>query len=161
MTHEDNSRQNRSFKAPLSVYEKRLENIEEILAELVRLAEENTVFIVEGKRDVQALNRLGVNGHFEIATQRSISNFCEDISKLNEKVVILTDWDRRGNLLMLKLTKHFHSLGVNPDTWLRERLMSIVQKEIKDVESLPTFIIKLRQVTGHSTNGDGFANEVK
>ena len=161
MTREDNSRQNRTFKAPLQVYERRLENIEEILAELVLLAGENAVLIVEGKRDVQALNRLGVKGHFEIATQRSLSNFCENISRMNKKVVILTDWDRRGNLLMLKMTKHFHSFGVNPNTLLRERLLSIVQKEIKDVESLHTFVVKLRQATRQSTSEDGFANEVR
>lgn len=145
----------------MQVYERRLENIEEILAELVLLAEENAVLIVEGKRDVQALNRLGVKGHFEIATQRSLSNFCENISRMNEKVVILTDWDRRGNLLMLKMTKHFHSFGVNPNTLLRERLLSIAQKEIKDVESLHTFVVKLRQATGQSTSEDGFANEIR
>lgn len=161
MTRDDNSRQNRTLKAPLQVYEKRLENIEEILAELVLLGAENAVLIVEGKRDVQALNRLGVKGHFEIATQRSLSNFCENIARMNEKVVILTDWDRRGNLLMLKMTKHFHSLGVSPNTLLRERLMSIAQKEIKDVESLHTFVVKLRQATGHSTSEDGFANEIR
>ncbi|MCQ6963182.1 hypothetical protein PV02_05480 [Methanolobus chelungpuianus] len=145
----------------MQVYERRLENIEELLAELVLLAEENAVLIVEGKRDIQALNRLGVKGHFEIATQRSLSNFCESIARLNEKVIILTDWDRRGNLLMLKMTKHFQSFGITPNTLLRERLMSIVQKEIKDVESLHTFVVKLRQATGHSTSEDGFVNEIR
>ncbi|AFV24276.1 hypothetical protein Mpsy_2070 [Methanolobus psychrophilus R15] len=147
----DNNKQNRQFKAPLHVYEKRLENIEEIISELTQLALENAIFIVEGKRDVQALKKLGVEGHFEIATQRSLSNFCESIAQLNEKVIILTDWDRRGNMLMLKMTTHFHSLGVNPDIRSRERLISIVQKEIKDVESLHTYVIKLRQLVGHST----------
>jgi 5S rRNA maturation endonuclease (ribonuclease M5) len=157
-TMTDNHKQNRPFKAPLHVYEKRLESIEEILAEMIQLASEDRIFIVEGKRDILALKKLGIDGHFEIATQRSLSNFCESIAQLNEKVIILTDWDRRGNMLMLKMTKHFHSLGVNPDLRIRERLISIVQKEIKDVESLPTYIIKLRQVAGNSTNSTFFTD---
>ena len=153
----DNTRQNRQFKAPFHVYEKRLENIEKIIDELIQLSTEDAIFIVEGKRDVQALKNLGIDGHFEIATQRSLSNFCESIAQLNEKVILLTDWDRRGNMLMLKMTKHFHSLGVNPDVRLREHLVSIVQKEIKDVESLPTYVIKLRQLVGYSTTDGHFS----
>lgn len=146
-------RDHRVMKAPLHVYQNRLENVEEIIDELLQLAEEGTVIIVEGKRDVRALNKLGVDGHFEMATHHSISNFCEEIVNVNsgKNIVILTDWDRRGNILMSKLTEHFHSLGANPDVRIRERLMSIVQKEIKDVESLPTYVLKLRQITGSST----------
>ncbi|KXS44843.1 toprim domain-containing protein [Methanolobus zinderi] len=140
----------RSLKAPLHVYEKRLENIEEIIDELLHLPED-TVIIVEGKRDVRALNRLGIKGHFEMATHGSTSNLCEDIAKTGKNVIILTDWDRRGNMLMSDLTKHFHSLGVNPDVRIRERLIAIVQKEIKDVEGLPTYVLKLRHITGYST----------
>lgn len=146
-------RDHRVMKAPLHVYQNRLENIEEIIDQLLRLSEEGNIIIVEGKRDVRALKSLGINGHFEIATQYSISNFCEDIVNISggKNIVILTDWDRRGNILMSNLIKHFHSLGANPDVRLRERLMSIVQKEIKDVESLPTYVLKLRQITGSST----------
>ncbi|MBN2110298.1 MAG: hypothetical protein JW705_04330 [Methanosarcinaceae archaeon] len=145
-------RDHRHLKAPLNVYQNRLENIEEIIDELYRHAEEGNVIIVEGKRDVRALNELGVNGHFEMATHHSISNFCENIVNENagRDIVILTDWDRRGTILMTDLTKHFHSLGINPDLRIRERLMSITQKEIKDVESLPTYVLKLRQITGSS-----------
>ncbi|MDW7731407.1 MAG: hypothetical protein SCH66_03135 [Methanolobus sp.] len=146
-------RDHRTLKAPLHVYQNRLENIEEIIDELLQLAEEGTVIIVEGKRDVRSLNSLGIKGHLEIATHHPISNFCEEIVNRNsgKNIIILTDWDRRGNILMSNLTKHFHSLGVNPDVRIRERLMSIVQKEIKDVESLHTYVLKLRQITGSST----------
>ncbi|WP_406656265.1 toprim domain-containing protein [Methanolobus sp. ZRKC2] len=144
-------RDHRSLKAPLYVYQKRLESIEEIIDELLQLAEEGNVIIVEGKRDVRALNKLGINGHFEMATHHSLSNFCEDITNTGKGIIILTDWDRRGNMLMSNLVNHFHSLGVNPDVRIRERLKSIVQKEIKDVESLPTYVLKLRHIAGSST----------
>lgn len=146
-------RDHRFLKAPLHIYQNRLENIEEIIEELLQLAREGTVIIVEGKRDVRALNKLGITGHFEMATHHSLSNFCENIvnNSSSKSIVILTDWDRRGNLLMSNLTKHFHSLGANPNVRIRERLAAITQKEIKDVESLPTYILKLRQITGTST----------
>ncbi|WP_328591220.1 toprim domain-containing protein [Methanolobus halotolerans] len=139
------------MKAPLHVYQNRLENIEDIIDELLQLTEEGTIIIVEGKRDVRALNKLGIDGHFEMATHHSLSNFCENIVNTGKNIVILTDWDRRGNILMSDLTKHFQSFGTNPDVRIRERLRSIVQKEIKDVESLPTYVLKLRHITGSST----------
>ncbi len=149
----NDNKQNR-LKAPLHVYRKKLEDMEEILSDMSLLTQD-AVFIVEGKRDVQALISLGMHARFEIATQRPLPYLCDDIALLKRPVVILTDWDRRGNILMLKIKKYLQSLDVNPDTELRERIASIVRKDIKDVESLPTYMSKLRQITGANTmDGD-------
>ncbi len=137
----------RQLKAPLQVYEKRLEMIEDLLAELHELSGEGSIIVVEGKRDVIALKKLGLHGDFRLATHHPLVNFCENISRSGRKIVILTDWDRRGNILASKLVENLHSLGVSPETRVRQLIISLVQKEIKDVESLPSYVKKLKQTT--------------
>jgi 5S rRNA maturation endonuclease (ribonuclease M5) len=130
------------------IYRKRLERIEELLSELSEYSGRGAIIIVEGKRDVLSLKKLGIDGNFELATRHSLFNFSEGIAQLGSEVVILTDWDRRGDLLAIKLSGYFESFGLKPKLELRNKLRLLSQKEIKDVESLYTYVYKLRLKTG-------------
>jgi 5S rRNA maturation endonuclease (ribonuclease M5) len=134
----------------LEIYRKRLERIEELLLELSEHSERGAVIIVEGKRDILSMKRLGIEGSFELATRHSLFNFSERIARLGCEVIILTDWDRRGDLLATKLSEYFGNFGVKPELQIRNKLKLITQKEIKDVESLYTYVSKLRSKTGSS-----------
>ncbi|KKH92575.1 hypothetical protein EO95_04830 [Methanosarcina sp. 1.H.T.1A.1] len=134
----------------IEIYRKRLERIEELIAELSEHSKRGAVIIVEGKRDIISMKRLGIEGSFELATHQSLFNFSERIAKLGCEVIILTDWDRRGDLLAVKLSEYFDNFGVKPELQIRNKLKLLTQKEIKDVESLYTYISKLRSKTGSS-----------
>jgi 5S rRNA maturation endonuclease (ribonuclease M5) len=138
----------------LEIYRKRLERIEELLYELSEYTEKRAIIIVEGKRDVLSLKKLGIEGNFELATRYSLFNFSEKIAQLGSEVVILTDWDRRGDLLATKLSGYFESFGLKPELEIRNKLRLIVQKDIKDVESLYTYVSKLRLKTGSCSKQD-------
>jgi 5S rRNA maturation endonuclease (ribonuclease M5) len=138
----------------VDVYRKRLERIEELLLELSESAERGAVIIVEGKRDILSMKKLGIKGSFELATRYSLFNFSERIASLGCEVIILTDWDRRGDLLAAKLSEYFENFGVKPDLQIRNKLKLISQKEIKDIESLYTYVSKLRVKTGSSLNSE-------
>ena len=51
------------------IYRKRLERVEELLSELSEYSGRGAIIIVEGKRDVLSLKRLGIEGDFELATR--------------------------------------------------------------------------------------------
>jgi 5S rRNA maturation endonuclease (ribonuclease M5) len=136
------------------IYRKRLERIEELLSELSEYSGRGAIIIVEGKRDVLSLKKLGIDGNFELATRHSLFNFSEGIAQLGSEVVILTDWDRRGDLLAIKLSGYFESFGLKPKLELRNKLRLLSQKEIKDVESLYTYVSKLRLKTGSCSKQD-------
>lgn len=136
----------------VEVYRKRLERIEELLLELSEYSGRGAVIIVEGKRDILSMKRLGIKGRFELATRHSLFNFSERIAGLGSEVIILTDWDRRGDLLAAKLSEYFETFGVKPELQIRNKLRLITQKEIKDIESLYTYVSKLRSKTGASLN---------
>lgn len=136
----------------VDVYRKRLERIEELLLELSEHSEKGAVIIVEGKRDILSMKRLGIKGSFELATRHSLFNFSERIANLGCEVIILTDWDRRGDMLAAKLSEYFENFGIKPELQIRNKLKLITQKEIKDIESLYTYVSKLRSKTGSSSN---------
>jgi len=130
------------------IYRKRLERVEELLSELSEYSGRGAIIIVEGKRDILSLKRLGIEGDFELATRYPLFNFSERIAELGREVIILTDWDRRGDLLAVKLSEYFESFGLRPELQIRNKLKLISQKEIKDVESLYNYVTRLRLKTG-------------
>lgn len=138
----------------IDIYRKRLERIEEVLSELSEYSGKGAVIIVEGKRDVLSLQKLGIKGNFELATRHSLFNFSEKIASLGSEVVILTDWDRRGDLLAAKLSEYFESFGLKPELKIRNKLKLMSQKEIKDIESLYTYVSTLRIKTGSFLDQD-------
>lgn len=134
----------------LDIYRKRLERIEELLSELLERSQKGAVIIVEGKRDILSMKRLGIEGKYELATRHPLFNFSERIARMGCEVIILTDWDRRGDMLATKLSEYFESFGIKPELQIRNKLKLITQKEIKDIESLYTYVSKLRLKTGSS-----------
>lgn len=140
--------------ADLDIYRKRLERIEELLSEISEYSSRGAIIIVEGKRDILSLKKLGIEGNFEIATRQSLFNLSERIAQLGNEVVILTDWDRRGDLLAIKLSGYFESFGLKPELEIRNKLRLISQKEIKDIESLYTYVSRLRSKTGYCSKQD-------
>lgn len=144
----------------IEVYRGRLERVEELLSELLEAAEKGAIIIVEGKRDVLSLKKLGIDGNFELATRGSLLNFSERIARRSQDIIVLTDWDRRGELLAVKLSEYFRNLGIKPELQIRNRLRLITQKEIKDVESLHTYVSKLRHITNSYPNS-GFGTDMK
>lgn len=136
------------------IYRKRLERVEELLSELSDYSGRGAIIIVEGKRDILSLKKLGIEGDFELATRDSLFNFSERIAKLGKEVIILTDWDRRGDLLAVKLSEYFENFGLRPELQIRNKLKLISQKEIKDIESLYNYVSRLRLKTGSCFDQD-------
>ncbi len=114
---------------------------------LERLADENadTPIIVEGKNDREALRRLGIGGEvFVVNGRHTLFQMCEDISREHKRVILLTDWDRKGGQICHTLSTGFAANGVRADEKIRTRLSSMSSGDIKDVESLPRLVEKLR-----------------
>ncbi|UGV41943.1 toprim domain-containing protein [Methanococcoides orientis] len=138
------------LKAPLFVYQRKLELIEELLEEMLEHSNNGDLIVVEGKRDVISLRKLGFQGDIELATHRPLTEVSARIVDTGKKVMVLTDWDRRGDLLASKISEDLRYFGIDVDMNMRERLSSMVKKEIKDVESLYSYVAKLRKIAGSS-----------
>ena len=130
-------------------YEKSLEELEEAFAEL---RDENTTvpIIVEGEKDIAALRKLEVAGEIiRFNKGRSVSDFCDMIAHHYRKIILLTDWDRRGGRLCLQMKKHLEN-RVSCNTQYREVFAK--RCPCRTVEGMPQWLETLRKkVEGDST----------
>jgi len=122
----------------------RLEKLEEIILELKELAQDGAIIIVEGKKDAGSLRYLGICGQVQFASQQPLIDLTDSLSKTGKKIVLLTDWDKKGNLVARKIINHLAAYGIVPNTEIRSRLRSLSKKRIKDIESLNNYVNKLR-----------------
>jgi 5S rRNA maturation endonuclease (ribonuclease M5) len=120
----------------------RASRLREVLEALYEINKKIPV-IVEGKRDAMALRKLGLMGDI-ITLHRGVSlyEFCEEISESHEKVVILLDWDSKGESLNKELNSHLRGLWEEFSAF-REIFKILCQKDIKDIEGIPKLLKKL------------------
>ncbi len=120
----------------------RAERLKEVLEALYEINKRIPI-IVEGKRDVRALRSIGFVG--EIITLhggKGIYEFCEDISERFHRVVLLMDWDEKGESLHKTLSGHLRGHWEEFATF-REIIKILCQKDIKDIEGIPVLFERL------------------
>ena len=123
-------------------YNKSLEDLEKLLIEL-REENKKIPILVEGDKDIEALNRLEIPGKIiSVNAGISLTDFCDWIANKYNKIIILTDWDRRGGQICHTIIKNLEG-RVNCDTNYRK----IIAKNsmIRTVEGLPSWIEKLKE----------------
>lgn len=127
--------------------QKRLDKFNYIL-ESINLS--NMPILVEGKKDTRALKDLDCTGQIiELNNGNSLLSTVESLVKLctSKSFIILTDWDRTGNILADKLKRYGESCDLIPNMKIRDELILICSKDIICIEELPTLIYKFRRET--------------
>ncbi len=124
------------------------ETLEEIEKLLEQIIEENkkVPVIVEGEKDIAALRLLGLTGEiisFNIG--KNIADFSDLIASKYQKVILLTDWDRRGGRLCFLLRKNLEG-RVKCDLYYRE--MFAKHSMTRTVEGLPSWLQTLHERVG-------------
>ena len=109
---------------------------QELLEEINKIKDK--CVIVEGKRDIIALKKLGFSNIFEL--KNSIFAVCEEVAKNNSEVVILMDLDNEGKLLYHKLKENFDRLGVKINDSFREVLF---RTKLSHIEGLDSYLENL------------------
>jgi 5S rRNA maturation endonuclease (ribonuclease M5) len=122
--------------------QERAERLREVLEALYEINKRFPV-IVEGKRDSMALKKLGLVGEIiTLHSGKSLYDFCEDIAERFSKVVILLDWDSKGEDLFRQvsgnLKGHWEEFSA-----FRGILKILCQKDIKDIEGIPKLLMRL------------------
>lgn len=147
MKHSSES-QHRQKKLPSITDAERSARLREVFEDLQELNKRIPV-IVEGKRDASALRNLGLMGDIiTLHNGQNMYDFCDNIARRYDRVIILIDWDRKGDDLFKTLA---HNLKGHWEEFasFRELLKILCQKEIKDIEGIPTL---LRRLEGNETD---------
>lgn len=125
-----------------------LEALEELIAALIEASDQGAATIVEGRRDELSLRELGLTGPVIMASRRSALDLAEDAARSYSNIILLTDWDRKGDEMARIIELHLRSMDSRPDSEIRSRIKKLVRKEIKDVESLNHYMEKMRYQYG-------------
>ncbi len=126
------------------------EELEGVLRVLEKLRERDRdiPILVEGRKDRQALKKLGVGGKIIlIKRRRSVFHIIEDLRGEYREVILLTDWDRAGGRLAHGIRKACEANDMICNGDHRLELIKYVKKEVKDVEGLPAFISRAELIT--------------
>lgn len=134
-----------------STLTKKRENLLQLLDRLAKEAAKGIPIIVEGKKDINALHALNVEGEF-ISAKTSGRCFLDVLSEVERRgkreVILLMDFDRRGKEWTKRLTKHLEEMRVKPNLLFWNRLQGLVGRDVKDVEGLVTYMNTLKKKLG-------------
>jgi 5S rRNA maturation endonuclease (ribonuclease M5) len=118
------------------------------LVEYLISLDENSMILVEGKKDAVALKSLGTKAEILQVKGRDFSKL---ICKLQEeekrrRVIIMPDFDRKGEEKYRQWSKALRGVtDVDYFTW--KKLRVLVTRNVKDIEGLPRLIEKIKYST--------------
>lgn len=125
----------------------REEKIQQIITKLIEESKKGTPIAVEGKKDAQTLQTLGVEGPvFMVKTGGK--SFLDAVAEIEQsgarKVVLLLDFDRRGREGTSRLTGELERLRIKSNIRFWRDLKALTGKDIQCIESLPSYLETLK-----------------
>ncbi|MCJ7559501.1 toprim domain-containing protein, partial [Candidatus Bathyarchaeota archaeon] len=123
------------------------EKILKILNAITEESAKGTPIVVEGKKDVEALSALGIDG--TVLTVKTGGKTFLDVASEIEKmctseVVLLLDFDRRGIEGTKRLKQNLERAKVKSNVKFWRDLSKLLGKDIQSIESLPAYLGTLR-----------------
>ena len=122
------------------------EKISEILSALAQESAKGTIILVEGRKDVEALRALGVEGPV-VTVKTGGKSFLDVISEIEaktSKVILFLDFDRRGKQGTNRLRHGLERAGIKVDLEFWLDLLKSVGKDVQCVEGLNAYLGNLR-----------------
>lgn len=114
---------------------------EEMKEWLEKLKESEAIIVVEGKRDIIALENLGIPKQRIFRLNDAVFACAEELAAREKEIIILTDFDAEGKKLYGSLSKDLASLGAKVDRYFREFLMK--NTPLSHIEGIDTFFENL------------------
>ena len=109
----------------------------EIQSFIEKIRENNTLIIVEGKKDRTALQKLGISNVIEL-NKKPLFQIVEDVAGSNDECIILTDLDREGRQLYSKLKSNLQKHGVKINNKFREFLFK--HTKLRQIEGIDSYL---------------------
>ena len=124
------------------------EKIQNLLERLIEESAEGTPIVVEGRKDIETLRALGVQGRIVSAKTggKSRLDIISEVEKTGVyKVILLLDFDRRGKEWAKILKEHLERAKIRPNLKFWNELQGLVSREVKDIEGLTSYIETLKR----------------
>jgi 5S rRNA maturation endonuclease (ribonuclease M5) len=119
----------------------RLEKIRELREFVNQINNESakdSLILVEGKRDLEALSYLGCSGNIQIYhNYKSIVDLADNFRDKYKKLILLLDLDDTGKYMTRKITHILNQRYI--DNYYRNKIIKITQGKIRTIEELRSF----------------------
>src|SRR5439155_22204372 len=115
----------------------------EVLDDLV-IENLETPILVEGRRDVDSLRVIGCAGAIEALNAGvTLHDRAEALAAAGVRsIILLTDWDRKGDELFEKMRALLAANGVRANGEYRDKIRIWMRPPVKDVESLAGYVTR-------------------
>lgn len=124
------------------------EKIQRVLECLAEESAKGTPIIVEGKKDIDALRAMGIEGKIISAKTggKSLLDVISEVEKSGAReVILLLDFDRRGKEWTKRLKQHLEDARIKPNITFWSELSALLCRDVKDVEGLTTYMETLKR----------------
>jgi 5S rRNA maturation endonuclease (ribonuclease M5) len=130
------------MRAPAQV---RFERLQKLIERLNDETANGAIIVVEGARDKESLESVGITGRIVCiqSSRRSTFSFAEQFEG-EKNVVVLTDFDRQGVFLANRLARVLNSQSIHANLLLWRELRSLTRSELRSVEELPRLYERLQ-----------------
>jgi len=119
----------------------RLEKIRELKEFVDQINNESTkdsLILVEGKRDLEALSYLGCSGNIQAYhNYKSIVDLADNFRVKYKKLILLLDLDDTGRIMTRKISHLLNQRYI--DNYYRNKIIRITRGKIRTIEELRSF----------------------
>ena len=119
----------------------RLEKIRELKEFVDQINNESTkdsLILVEGKRDLEALSYLGCSGNIQAYhNYKNIVDLADNFRVKYKKLILLLDLDDTGRIMTRKISNLLNQRYI--DNYYRNKIIRITQGKIRTIEELRSF----------------------
>jgi len=131
------------MRAPPEV---RVEILQKLMDQISYESEKGSVIVVEGIRDRNALQKIGIAGRILClqSSRKNLVGFAEELHDVRY-VLVLTDFDRQGVFLAKRLARQLNAQGIRTNLVIWRNLRSLTRSDIRSIEELPRFYRRLQE----------------
>jgi 5S rRNA maturation endonuclease (ribonuclease M5) len=126
-------------------FSERVSQLEVLITRLIEANQEVPV-VVEGQKDAKCLTELGLKGAIlKVHTGKTFYEFCDDLSKRYDRVILLMDWDQKGEQIHTQLAEYLEADWIPYDSF-RQGLKHLCHPDIHEVEHLARHLRALKNL---------------
>ena len=117
-----------------------LGRINEFIHTLNHESENGSIIVVEGKRDSEALTKLGFVGEVtEYNRFKGVLDFVDSHQMTDKKIILLLDMDRTGKYLTSRLVSLLQQRGSNVNLTYKKKLCEITNGKVRHIEDIGSY----------------------
>ncbi len=121
-----------------------IKNIDDFILSLNYESNRNSIVIVEGKKDIEALYFLGYNGSIKAYHNfRGTTKFVDSCAVNYRKLILLLDSDIKGKVITQKILSQLNGKFIDLD--YKKKLLKITGGRIKKIEEIKPFYIYISE----------------